>query len=189
MTEAKPITGFVERAWVDDGRAHSRIVLENATVEEVERMFLEEHPGGFFPGAAAYLRKKTPEGGQEMYENPLGGPPVMHTTINPAHDRYDGAQVRGEFNGLIRGEAPVKISKDGNRVIVEETGTLAQPNLAAVPTEKLVESVPLLGLFAKAARETTEYVMGTGFAGLHAYKVGADNAQAMVDTLNRRRNR
>ena len=152
-------------------------------------MFLEEPPGSFFPGAAAYDRKKTAAGGQEMDENPLGGPPVMHTTISPTRDHYAGAGVRGEFTGLIRGEAPVKITQDGNRVIVEETGTIARPNLAAVPPEKVFEALPLLGLFAKAARETTEYVMGTAFAAVHAYKVGDDDAQAMVATLNRRRGR
>ena len=189
MPKTERITGHVERAWVENGQARSRIILENANADEVRQMFLEEHPGKFFPGAAAYGRHRTAAGGQEMYENPLGGPPVMHTTISPVNDRYDGRGVRGEFSGLIKGEAPLRIIQDGNRVIVEETGTIAQPNLGALPPQRLMEAMPLLGMFAKAARETTEYVMGTAMAAVHAHKIADDNAVAMVETLNRRRRR
>lgn len=175
------VRGKVVSTGVVGGTARSRIELEGTTAAEVKRMFLEEPPGNFFRGAADYARRATEDGGQSFFENPLGGPPVMYTHLRPTADG-----IAGSFDGLIHGEAPVRITQEGSKTIIEETGTAARPNLGALPPQALLESIPLFGRVARTMRRATENAIGTGLAAVHASIVGADGARTIVDTLNRR---
>ncbi len=175
------VRGRVVSSGVQNGKAVSRIELTGTTEAEVRAMFLEEPPKAFFPGASDYFRRRTADGGQEFLENPLGGPPVMHNRISPTADG-----ITGRFGGVVKGEAPVSIRSEGDTVVIEETGTRAQPNLAALPPVALAERVPIFGRLAKGMRQVAEGVMGTPMAAIHAWKVSSNDAEAMVATLNRR---
>lgn len=180
------VKGEAVRAYVDrEGRARSELRFTNTNVDAVKKMFLSDHPNDFFPGASAANRRSLPGGGQEMDENPLGGPPIMHTRIEPT-----ARGVRSEFTGLIKGGAELQIYERDGYTHVSET-TSVKPNLRAIPVAgqmmRAAEAVPFFGGFARMSREVAEEMGGTVFAGIHASKVGPNAVPAMAQTLSKKR--
>ncbi len=143
-------------------------------------MFLEEEPSGFFPGASSSDRTRTSSGGQQFRMNPLGGPPIMHTRIEPTADG-----IASTYTGLVKGGAHLRITQQGDVTVIEET-TDVLPNLGALPGVSLLERVPLLGAFPRMMRMGAETVIGAALASVHAGLVARDGGQRIAQTLQRR---
>jgi hypothetical protein len=180
--QVKPqgIQARVVSAGVRQGTAVSRLEVEGSSVADVRELFLHSQPSDFFPGASSFRRHSTPDGGQQFLENPLGGPPIMHTTISPTDQG-----IEGRFQGLMYGQAPLSIFEQGGKVIIEETGTIARPNLRFNPLQIAAEAVPFFGAIPRVARELTEFALGTGLAAVHAYKVRQDDGRTIARSLER----
>ena len=180
MKTLPPVTGRVVRTSVEGGRAKALLELEGTSAAVVREMFLTRPAKEFFPGAKTWFEARTREGGQQFLENPLFGVPIMFTQINPT----DKGHAKGEFVGLINGEAPLRIWDENGKTFIEELGTQVHPLTPMdLPPWKLAEAMPLFGMFARGMRQATHAVIGAPLAAVHASLIARDNAQTICRTL------